>query len=230
MSSDLYASLSGARAAWQDLDRLGNNVANASTTGFKGDRIRFETIGPTESPLGQAYAVSEGATPDSRDGTVVSDGVSTHLALQGNGWFSLGNDGPPLLTRDGRFSLNADGLLVGVGGRPVLGRNGPIQVPVGESIRITEDGKIFGSTSGEMDQLVIVDAPVKALTDNQYTPAGPVKSGDARVVQGALEASNSDPMSAMIDLIQASRYVEALQKVMQASDELSARLNRIGGK
>jgi flagellar basal body rod protein FlgG len=230
VSGDLYASLSGARAAWQDLDLLGNNVATASTTGFKADRISFAVVGPSGSPLAQAYAEGTTTSPDTTNGAIVPDGVGTHLALQGRGWFALSDPSGPMLTRDGRFSLNSDGVLVGQGGRPVMGRGGPIQVPEGETIQITEDGKVFGSKSGELDQVDVVDGAVKALGDNLYVADGPLTSGDAQVIQGSLEASNVNPLSAMVDLIQASRYVEAYQKAMQASDELSARLNRVGGR
>ncbi len=230
MSGDLYASLAGARAAWADLDRLGNNLANAGTTGFKADRIVFQVVGPGPSPLAQGYAKATPAAPDARDGTPVPDGVATHLALQGEGWFAL-RDGPDLLlTRDGRFQLDATGTLVDGGGRPLLGLTGPIRVPEGETVRIAQDGRVYGSESGELDQLDIVTAPVRALGGNLYAPDGPVSSAGARVLQGALEGSNVDPLAAMIDLVQASRYVEAFQKAMQASDELTSRLNQLGGR
>ena len=230
MSGDIYASLSGARAAWTGLELLSNNIANASTTGFKADRMTFRSEGPGGHVLGASYAVAEFSSPDERAGTVVSDGVPTHLALEGRGWFALSDPSGPLFTRDGRFSLDTEGRLVGAGGRLVVGRDGPIQVPEGETIRIDEIGTVFGSESGEIGLIQVQDAPVRALGDNLYLPTGPIEVGDARVIQGGLESSNVDPLSAMVSLIEATRYVEAFQKAMQASDELSSRLNRVGGR
>jgi flagellar basal body rod protein FlgG len=103
-------------------------------------------------------------------------------------------------------------------------------VPEGESLRITEDGTVFGSASGELDRLRVSAGNVRPIGGNLFVSDGATVMGDARVIQGALEASNVDPLAAMTDLIQSSRYIEAFQKAMQASDELDARLNRLGGK
>lgn len=229
MSTDLYASLSGASAAWTNLEIISNNLANASTTGFKAARIAFASTGPSSDEFAEAYAKTTGETPDLRDGAVMQDGVATHLALQGTGYFVVQDGDRQLLTRDGRFRLDAAQTLVDAAGRPVLGESGPIEIPEGETVRIDEEGAVFGSLSGEIGRLRVGDAPVQALGANLFSATGPIVAGDARVFQGGLETSNVDPMSAMVDLIQASRYFEAFQKAMQASDELDARLNQGGG-
>lgn len=231
MSRDIYSSLSGAMASWTQLETLANDLANAQTTGFKGGRVVFELAGPNSHPLGRAYAATTAVEDDLRDGAIVPDGISTHFALQGQGFFALEQaDGAPLLTRDGRFSLDVDGRLVGAGGLPVLGQGGPIYVPEGETIRVDAEGIVYGSASGEIGQLRVVDGDVRRLGANTWSVEGELVPTDARVVQGSLEKSNVDPLVAMVSLVEASRSFEAFQKAMQASDELDERLNRSGGR
>ena len=101
MSRDLYASQSGALGAWRSLEQVANNLANADTTAFKAERVAFRVTGPDGHPLGQAYAEATGSTRDERDGAVITDGVATHFALQGKGYFVVGTGEDQVLTRDG---------------------------------------------------------------------------------------------------------------------------------
>lgn len=230
MSRDLYASLSGAIGAWQSLEMVANNLANVDTTGFKAARLAFDLQGPNPHPLGQVYAAARTPERDDRDGAMVPDGVSTHLALRGRGYFVVEDGGQTVLTRDGRFGVSTDNELIDANGGKVLGEGGPITIPEGETIRVTEEGAIIGSKSGEIDRLQVLAGPVEAIGANRFRATGELGPGDASVVQGALEASNVDALGAMVELVQASRYFEVYQKAMQASDELDARLNQIGGR
>ncbi|MEQ1505728.1 MAG: flagellar hook-basal body protein [Myxococcota bacterium] len=231
MSRDIYSSLSGAMASWDSMEVVANNLANADTTGFKASKIAFATVGDPTHVLGEAYAEGQPPARDDRDGAVVSDAVPTHFALRGAGYFTLQQGDQQVLTRDGRFSVSSERQLVDANGAPVLGEGGPIEIPDGETIRVGQDGTIYGSQSGELDRLRVVTATdVTAIGSNRFTANGPVAASDASVVQGGLESSNVDPLAAMVELVQASRYFEAYQKAIQASDELDSRLNQMGGR
>jgi flagellar basal-body rod protein FlgF len=229
VSRELYVGLSGAAAAWNNYEIIANNVANASTTGFKATRAFQEVIGPSLHLLGQVYAMPRYGAFDNRDGTLVQDGVSTHLALRGSGFFVVEDGGTQVLTRDGRFSVNKDSLLVDSVGRPVQGIGGSIELPEGQDLRIANDGTVFAGER-EIARLALVDGTVEQLGLNTFRAMGPLTDSAAEVVQGALEASNVNPVEAMVDLVQASRMFEAHQKAMQASDELDQRLNQFGGR
>ncbi|MEZ4239356.1 MAG: flagellar hook-basal body protein [Myxococcota bacterium] len=232
MSRDLYPALSGAVGAWNSLEQIANNLANVSTTGYRAQRSAFSVTGPDGHPLGQAYAKTRPAAVDERDGAVVRDDVSTHLALQGPGYFLVGSDGDaPTVTRDGRFTLDAARRLVDAQGLPVQGDGGAIEIPEGETFTVAPDGAVTASESGLVGQLrIVLPDGLRALGGNKLEAVGGLRQGTAQVVQGALEASNVDPMSAMVDLVQASRIFDAFQKAMQASDELDGRLNQMGGR
>lgn len=230
MSRDIYSSVSGAVAAWRHLDVIAHNLSNANTTGFKAFRVAFDEAGPRNHPLGRAYV--DGRTPlrDERDGTLMQDGNPTHLAIRGRGYFVVQEGDAVTLTRDGRFSISSDGLLVDSSGFAVQGESGSIEVVPGENISITTDGRVFGSESGEIDRLRVVDGDVREIGSNRFAPISSVIASDSEVVQGALESSNVDAVSVMIDLVQSSRYFEAYQKAMQTTDDLDARLNQLGGR
>lgn len=229
MSREIYVGLSGASAAWSNYELIANNVANASTTGFKASKAFHEVVGPSQHALGTVYAMNRGGGFDARDGATVADSVPTHLALRGPGWFVVDGGGETLLTRDGRFSVDDQGLLVDAGGRKVLGDGGPIEVPAGQPLRVGWDGTVFAGDQ-EVARLSIVDGAVEQVGLNTFRASGPTGPATATVVQGALEQSNVDPVVAMVELVQASRMFEAHQKAMQASDELDSRLNQFGGR
>jgi flagellar basal-body rod protein FlgF len=223
VSRDIYAALSGAFGAWRQMETIANNLANANTAGFKAERIAYEATGPEG-----AYArIAEGWL-DPADGAPRPTGEATHVALQGPGWLVVEADGASLLTRDGQLHVDPDdGLLRTMSGHAVLGDGGPIVVPPGATVRIAEDGEV-ATTEGEiLGRLTVVEAEAEPLGGNLWRPLSVPVARTARLVPGAVEQSNVDPVHAMIQLVEASRAFEQFQKVLQASDELDARLNEI---
>jgi flagellar basal-body rod protein FlgF len=221
---DLYTSWSGARAAWQQLELLSNNVSNTDTAGFREQRASFELSGT--GPLADASTRMRAVAWSDADGTLRTDDVPTHLALRGPGYFALA-DGT--YTRDGSFRIDGEGRLVTAAGVPVLTEGGPVQLAPGESLTVSQDGTVAGSRTGEFGTLVLVQL------DNGRPVGGNLWQGAARptegtaVIQGALEGSNVDPMRNMVELIEASRFFEAQQKVMSTSDDMTERLGRMRG-
>jgi flagellar basal-body rod protein FlgF len=229
MSRDLYAAYSGASAAWRQLEVLSNNLANANTAGFREARVTFSlAAGDPSSPIGAAFAQADGIGYSQEDGALIQDGVSTHLALRGEGFFAL-QDGS--FTRDGGFRVDADGTVVTADGTAVLTDNGPVRLDPGERLTVSADGVASGSRNGEFGRLRIVSLAGGAPSGgNRWTGTPtPVAEGAVTVLQGMREGSNADPLRGMVELIEASKFFEAQQKAMQASDEMRQRLNRLQG-
>jgi flagellar basal-body rod protein FlgF len=215
---EIYTALSGATAAARQVEILSNNIANATTQGFREERATFRLFQgvPLVGDVGYSRV----------DGELQRDGVPSHLALRGDGFFTLG-DGS--FTRDGDFRVDSDGTLVTREGTAVLGDSGPIRLDPKEDFTVTLDGKVTGSTSGEVGRvLVSTVAGGVPLGGNRWSGSG-TPTDDVQVVQGAREGSNADPMRSMVELIEASRFFEMQQKVLQTSDELRGRLNQIKG-
>ncbi|HJN74004.1 MAG TPA: flagellar hook basal-body protein [Myxococcota bacterium] len=232
MSRDVYTAMSGAQATWKELEILANNVANVNTTGYRAGRVAFSVTGEGEGPLGQTTTTLDGVALSRSQGSLKASNDPSHMAINGEGFFTVAAGDETLLTRDGRFAVDNSGRLVDQSGNAVLGEGGPIQLEVGESFAVSKDGVIVGSTSGEVGRLRVALADeVTPAGGNHYRAIGELRNAvDYGVVQGQLEGSNTDPMRSMVELVEASRYFEACQKAIQASDELDQRANRSGGR
>ncbi len=227
--SALYSGLSGATAAWRQLDVVSNNVANVSTQGYKAGRISFRT--EVEGQFLQAQAAVATISPVMSDGPLEDTGNAGHLALRGEGWLTVQTeDGSHQLTRDGRFALDNTGLLRAPDGAILVGEQGPIQLAAGEGFRVDPQGRVFGEVSGEAGLIRMRKGPTKHAGGNRWLANGKMERAEPTIVQGALEGSNVDAAMAMTELIEASRYFEAFQKAIAASDEMTGRLNQSGGK
>ena len=118
--------LSGIRAASTDLEVTGNNVANASTTGFKQSRTEFADL-YTQQLLGTGgRAVGSGVLVDNihqqfNQGTISSTDSALDMAIDGNGFFVLSDQGATTYTRSGIFSLDRDGYVVANSGARLQG-------------------------------------------------------------------------------------------------------------
>ncbi|MEO0602197.1 MAG: flagellar hook-basal body complex protein [Myxococcota bacterium] len=221
MSRELYPALSGAFGAWRQLETIANNVANAETTGFKAELLVYESAGPRD-----AYARISDGTIDQTTGTPMPTGDPLHVALQGPGFLVVEATGDvPWLTRDGQIHVDpSDGTLRTASGHVVQGEDGPIAVPAGEVAHIEADGTVLAGDL-QVGRLRVVGADVEPLGGNLWRARGPLVEQEPTLVTGALEQSNVDTMRSMVDLIAASRTFEMVQKVMETSDELDARLN-----
>ena len=214
---DIYTTLSGSLAAWHHVEMVSNNVANMNTAGFREARMAFGTDGQMARPDGIFY--------NAADGALIVDDQPTHLALRGDGFFTMGNGS---YSRDGNFRVDLQGSLVNADGIPVLDDRGqPIVLRPGESIHVSPGGVVTGSQSGEVARLGIVTLTNPQPVGGTAWTGTPGAAPGVEVIQGALEHANADPMRGMVELIEASRIFEAQEKVIRTSDEMRARLNRI---
>ncbi|HTX42440.1 MAG TPA: flagellar hook protein FlgE [Acidobacteriaceae bacterium] len=144
--------LTGLEASSTALNTIANNLSNMNTTAFKSQNVTFsdlfyQQVGSTGSgdPLQVGAGTQIASTEtDFSQGSIDETGNATDVALNGNGFFVVQNGGTTEYTRDGNFTLSADGLLTTQGGQQVMGypvvngavdTNAPltaIQIPVGQ--------------------------------------------------------------------------------------------------
>lgn len=234
MSHEIYPSLSGAVATWQQVEVIANNLANANTTGFKQTRVSFENVMNSSLPLGDGLTAIATEGVEMTDGAIQQTGVNTHVALQGDGFLLVeGEDGREYLSRDGRLRLDSNRFLVNQHGEKVLGQSGAIRVPINEQVEIDLQGNVSSRRNDGSEvvpnllgqlRLVTVDA-VESRGGNRFAaPEGYREATDVVVYNGAIEQSNTNPMVGMVDLIQANRYFEVYQKAIQASDTMDSQI------
>ena len=256
MIRGLYTSGWSMLANSKKMDVIANNLANSNTTAFKKDTVVFESfpevltrrlndtrgktnpsgvIGTMElsSDVGEVFTYYQ-------QGTLAKTDNQFDLALEGSGtaFFTIGvDDGNgnirELYTRDGSFTLNAEGRLVTSEGYMVLGEHGPITLDNGD-FEVRSDGTVI--QSGEViDVLRIRDfANTENLRKVGSNLVEAVEGAEDRpfegsVVQGYLEQSNVNVIREMVDMITVTRAYEANQKVIQALDStLDKAVNQVG--
>lgn len=241
MIKGIYTTASGMYPRNLEQEIAANNLANINTTGFKKDAVHFRKM--LDSQL--ALAVQLNQTEDLADAQEVlinfSQGELSQtknpldFALEGNGFFVVLTPEGERYTRDGHFSLNADGELISSRGYPVVGKAGVINLLSGE-ITVDANGEIY--QNGELiDQLKIVDFPkpypLRKEGKNLLALTGDVREiedpEDILVKQGFLENSNVNPISEMIRLITVSKSFQAGQRAIQDQDRTLARaVNSVG--
>lgn len=245
MIRGLYIGASGMLVELRRTEVIANNLANAATNGFKRDELAEESFpalllrrlndqaGPVAVPaglppvvgqLGLGAAAAETAT-DWAAGPLTQTGNPFDLALAGEGMFAVQTPNGVRYTRDGAFSRDGRGYLVTLGGLPVLGEDGPLEVGAGE-VDFGVDGTVSvdGEVVGRL-RLVRFPAGTRLVKEghNLWDAAGatgePLDAQTA-VRQGYIERSNVNSVREMISLISSVRTYEANQKVIQSQDEL----------
>lgn len=230
MSNAIYAALARQQGLVQEMQVVANNIANASTTGYKSDRAIFaEYIVATgaEQPSLSMGSLSAHAFELGQGGLSFTGG-QFDLAIQGEGFFTVETPGGPKLTRAGHFLLSADGTLVDAFGNAVLGNGGgPIQIPEEAStVTIASDGTV--SANGQLiDQVGVVRPEGQLLrASNTYfdAPGGFAPVEAPAVVQGALEQSNVSPVLEVARMIEVQRAYEAGQTLLEREDQRIAQV------
>jgi flagellar basal-body rod protein FlgF len=239
----VYTALSGMQRAQEAQAVTANNLANLSTPGFRREMTALSAGWlVAQSPAGSARVQSGGEAPvDLRQpGRVVVTDRSLDIAMEGGAWLGVADaGGNPALTRRGDLRIDAGGQLVTGSGHAVLGDDGPIRLPSDfASARIARDGSVEILAAGEsswtpVGRLMLQSPPADTLSRGEdglfRSPAGE-RDPAAAVQVGALEQSNMDAATALVELVEQSRRFELQTRLLTAAremDEGSAALMRV---
>ncbi|EIC29551.1 flagellar basal-body rod protein FlgF [Methylomicrobium album] len=234
MDKSLYIAMSGAKQTLLAQTANANNLANTQTSGFKADLEQFRSMPvfgagyPT-----RVYAMTERPATDLSIGALQTTGRELDVAIEGDGWLAVRTaDGKEAYTRAGDLRITPEGLLQNGAGLQILGQNGPISLPPARKLEIGRDGTIsiipMGVNSTNMAMLdrikLVQPAPgdLEKLNDGlMHLKGGKTAeaSADVRLVQGSLEGSNVNAISAMVEMIELSKNFELQTKVMKAADD-----------
>jgi len=245
MDKLVYTALSGLRSQMSAQSTIANNIANASTTGYRAERVNFDRL----ILQGQGFESRELASEevndfDRRAGTLVQTARPLDVAVAGDSWMAVqAKDGTEAYTRRGDLNVASSGVLETGDGFPVMGSGGPITVPPYQSIAIAGDGSVtIVPPGGDASQPQIIDKIKLVSTDGTQTSKGldnllHVKGGgvlpedlDGKVQSGALEQSNVNLTQSLVDMIENQRSYEVqanLLKEAKTMDESSASLMRM---
>jgi flagellar basal-body rod protein FlgF len=231
VSSGIYVATAGAVAQSHALDATANNIANAATAGFHGDRVTFrEALTAARSP--DVATVGAGTTRiDGQAGALLPTENPLDLALDGDGYFAVTTPAGPRYTRAGNFQLDDARNLVTADGFAVRGEGGsPINLPADASqIAVAADGTVSadGVALGKLELVRFAPTQVKREGGSLVSATGRPLAGDPpKVRSGMLEASNVNVVRGVVDLVKVSRTYESLMRVIQGYHDVESRAAR----
>lgn len=256
MLKGLYTAYTGMINEQHRMDTMTNNLANASTVGFKKEgatsqsfddiltvKIKDQSVGlqnvqriGTNNP---GVKIGENYTDYTQGSFRVADNTYD-LALGGEGFFAIeytnkAGETSTMYTRAGQFTLNRDGYLVNENGDYVLGtQNQRIRLNTLQDSEISSNGTIT-QNGVEVARIQVTDFEdynyLEKFGETYYRPvegARTVQTG-ATVNSGYLEMSNVQVVSEMVNLIAITRAYESNQKIIQTYDDtLDVAVNQLG--
>jgi flagellar basal-body rod protein FlgG len=229
MSDSFIDTYTALEARLKVIDVIANNLANANTDGFKRD---FAHILQNENGF------DVGTQVDLAPGTMISTGNELDVAISGPGFFAIQTPSGVRYTRDGNFTLDANGELVTKEGMPVLSKNGST-INAGHGKAAIQDGGVITIDGTEAATLKIVtfNDPVKLQKEgsNQLawngSPDAVQDVPEPQLKSGALEHSNVNAMDEMVHLMASYREFEAVQKSLRTlMTDLNSKLIQELGK
>ena len=231
MSSGIYVATAGAVAQSNALDATANNIANASTAGFHGERVTFrEALTQARSP--DIASVGAGTSRvDNQPGAISQTGNPLDVALEGDGYFGVQTPNGTRYTRAGNFQLNQAGNLVTADGNALRGQGGaPISVPPDTTdIAIAADGTVSagGNEVGKLELVRFTPNQMKREGDTLFSATGRPAAGNPPTVRaGMLESSNVNVVRGVVDLVKVSRTYDSLMRMIQNYHDIEGRAAR----
>jgi flagellar basal-body rod protein FlgF len=239
MDKLIYTAMTGARVAMARQDSLAQNLANASTTGYRAETTAFRAVPLSGSPT-RVFALESTTGADFSPGPMMQTGRNLDIAVNGKGWIAVeGRDGREAYTRDGGFQLSAEGMLQTAGGLNVLSDGGPMAIPAGAAIRIESDGTVSALPAAQPQSVITVgriklvnppDAQLARSADGLFR----MKNGATapfdetlRVAPGAIEGSNVNVVEALVGMIAVARQFEMNMKLLQNAEGNEQQASRL---
>ncbi len=233
----LYILSGGMLLQERKLAVITNNLANANTPSFKKDLIEVEswytdmgvqaqTLSPENPVNNYIYPMVSEVFTDLSQGPLKQTDNPLDLAIEGEGFFAVKTPDGILYTRKGNFRLNREGYIVTEEGYAVLDRDLKEIRVEGSRIEIDPDGNVY------VDGDQVATFGIWTLEDPQKVgldlfTGTRVPAEEFRVRQGFIELSNVNPIVEMVRLIETSRAHEVYARLVQAVDEIQAKVNSI---
>ncbi len=244
MDKLLYVSMSGAKQNLVGISMNANNLANAKTVGFRSDFEQQRSMQAFGDGLPtRVFAMEERPGSRMHHGSISTTGRDLDIAISGRGWLAVQDqNGEEAYTREGNLQVTRDGLLTTAKGVPILGEGGPIILPIPiEKVEIGPDGSVTVRPQGApanflevVDRIKVIEPPndndlTKGL-DGLFRSKDQVLSNDlcgfcdaspnVRIISGALEMSNVNPVEEMVSMIAHQRQYEMQIKMMKKAEDI----------
>ena len=239
----LYIAMSGAKENMNGMAVRSNNLANASTAGCKADFEQARSMQAFGEGLPtRVFSLTERPSQNFDAGAIILTERELDVAIQGDGWLAVqAPDGNEAYTRSGNLQISAAGMLETASGLPVMGDDGPIQLPVPlAKVEIAQDGSISVLPQGAPAEAMAVVGRIKLVRplnsemdkgndglfrrkDGQIAEA----SVDVSLLKGAIEGSNVNAVGEMTYMISLQRQFELQVKMMKSAEDMDRQQNQL---
>ena len=238
----IYTAMTGASHVFMQQAGTANNLANASTIGFKSQEHRFRAVPvQSEAMATRAFVVDASVSDVFDEGPLMFTGRNLDVAVQGRGWMAVQlPDGSEAYTRAGSLDVDVNGLLLTKSGYTVLGDGGPLNVPPDNNIEIAPDGTVSvipaagtPNNVSAIGRIKLVNPPEADLVRGadglfrQRNGQPAAVDENVKLASGTLEGSNVNVTDAMVNLISLSRQFEMQIKMMQTADTNAQRADQL---
>ncbi len=244
MDKLIYTAMTGASQVLEQQATVSENLANASTPGFRAALSSFRAVPVVGEGLPTRTMVVD-STPgsDFTPAPFQPSGRDLDLALNGPGWLAVqGVDGKEAYTRNGSLQISPNGVLQTRTGLNVMGEAGPITIPPTSQITFAKDGTISTISDGSLPNAIAVIGRVKLVNppaDQMERSAdglfrlkngatAPV-SANTEVISGNLEGSNVNTVKSLVDMISLSRKFDMQMKMLTTADNDAKQASSIMG-
>lgn len=235
MIDRLYTQMQAMQVLSRSQEVTADNLANINTPGFKGNKVFYRLFQEKVDGVETTRSIPMQQV-DLQQGILEPTGNEFDMGINGEGFFTVQENGQQYLTRDGRFHLDADGFLVNNSGAQVMGESGPIQLSeyfqsnseTGSTphLEIAKDGTIrLNNKMYDKLQIVKVSDPAAlnrkgsayfTVADNQFLS----EENTGMVMQGFYEKGNVNPLNEMVDMMRNMQTFESQQRAMKTTDEM----------
>lgn len=231
MYKGIYISMTGMAMRENELSAVTNNLANLNTTGYKRQSFSSALYPLLTGRPAEPRAIYQSVRAQTYFGTQVIDtsqgslrktGNPLDLAIEGEGFFAVQRGGQIFYTRDGSFTKDRENFLVTQAGLRVLDENNaPIAIE-GTRVEVSRNGEVF------VDGVQVSRIKVARLENIRHVGESlyegrEVGQGAGEIAQGFIESSNVNPLSEMVQMIQAIRNFEYAQRITATFDQLAQR-------
>jgi flagellar basal-body rod protein FlgF len=228
----IYTAMTGANAAAHRQSVLANNLANASTNGFRAELSTYRAVPLRgDGATTRVFALEATSGHLEAPGPAMRTGRDLDAMTQGNSWFAVqGLDGTEAYTRNGSFAISPTGTLLTSNGLTVLADGGaPITIPNDATVSLGFDGTISAKVGNQPPSTVArlkmvtptTDGPLRRGEDGLFRAASgdPLpNNGNARMMTGVLEGSNVNTVETMVGMIQTARQFETQMRLLQTAE------------
>jgi len=238
----IYTAMTGARHVMEQQATVSNNLANATTNGFRAQLDSFRAVPVMSDGLPtRAFVVDSTVGSNFTAGPMQTTGRALDIAIREQGWLAVQSaDGSEAYTRNGSLRVNENGLLQTTSGQTLIGDGGPIAVPPDTTITIASDGTVSTVSnefqpgpSNVLGRLKLVNPPTAGLLrgdDGLFRQADgtPAQNDPAvRIVDGVIEGSNGNPVDSMVNMISLARQFDMQMSLLKNAENNAAKATQI---